>query len=171
MNRTTKLVFGVAIALFLAGAAYGQICPGSHVTYLVRDKRGKAIDAASADVKFTVGTAGPSRFWKVGPKEWARSGSIPLPDAVKPLNGTISGLTTSQMCNFTEPVKLSVTLAGKTMHLTFNFPKMEEYASADFIVDSPKFKAGKYSITLTAPTTGRGSYFPATGWKRSGGGY
>lgn len=89
-----------------------------------------------------------------------------MPDAIKPLNGTLSGLTTSPFCNFTEPVILSVTIGGKTMQLTFNFPKMEEYASADFVVDSPKFKAGKYAITLAMPTKGRGSYYAPTGWKK-----
>lgn len=161
----------MAFVLIVVGAAEAQTCPGSHVTYLVRDKKGKPIDASSAKVTFTAGTSGASKWWKVGPKEWGRSGAIALPDAIKPLNGTLAGLTTSQFCNFTEPAKLSVTIGGKTMHLTFNFPQMEEYASADFVVDSPKFKAGKYAITLAMPTGRRGDYYPATGWKKSGGGY
>lgn len=166
MKRVPKLVFAVTIALFLAGAAFAQTCPGSYVTYLVRDKKGNPIDAASPKVVFTGGASGASARWKVGPKEWARSGAIALPDAVKPLNGTLAGLTTSQFCNFTEPVTLGVTVGGKTMNLTFNFPEMNEYASADFVVDSLKFKPGKYAITLAMPTGNRGDYFAATGWKK-----
>lgn len=171
MKAIFKPTIALAFALIVAGVVAGQTCPGSHVTYLVRDKNGKPIDASSPKVTFVAGTSGASKWWKVSGKEWARAGSIALPDAIKPLNGKLSGLTTSQFCNFPEPVTLSVTIGGKTMHLTFNFPQMEEYASADFVVDSPKFKAGKYAITLAKPTTGRGAYYPATGWKKSGGGY
>lgn len=166
MNSISKIILVGFFVLLSAGAVCAQICPGSHVTYLLRDKKGKPLDAASPKVTFTAGTSGASQRWKVGPKEWGRSGSITLPDAIKPLDGTLTGLTTSQFCNFRDPVTLGVTVGGKTMHLTFNFPPMNEYASADFVVDSPKFRAGKYAITLAMPTGRRGDYYAATGWKR-----
>lgn len=166
MKTIFKPLTAMVFVLMVGGVVAAQTCPGSHVTYLVRDKNGKPIDAASPKVTFVAGTSGASKWWKVSAKEWARSGSIALPDAIKPLNGTLSGLTTSQFCNFPEPATLSVTIGGKTMHLTFNFPQMEEYRSADFVVDSPKFKAGKYAITLAMPTKGRGEYYAASGWKK-----
>ncbi|MBK9215097.1 MAG: hypothetical protein IPM59_05795 [Chloracidobacterium sp.] len=166
MNKIYTLAFAAAIMLFVAGATLAQTCPGSYVTYLIRDKNGKPVDAASSKVTLAAGASGASKRWKVSLKEWAPSGSIVLPDVIKPLNGTISGLTTSQFCNFPEPATLSVTIGRKTMHLTFNFPPMDEYDSADFVVDSPKFKAGKYAITLAMPTGRRGDYYAATGWKR-----
>lgn len=72
MNTMAKLLFGTMVALFLAGAVAAQICPGSHVTYLVRDKEGKPIDASGPNVSFAGGASGASERWKVSGKGWAR---------------------------------------------------------------------------------------------------
>ena len=81
------------------------------------------------------------------------------------LNGQVSGLTTSQFCNFPEPATLKVTLDKKTMELTFKFPRMGEQESADFVVDSLPFKAGKYVMELAVPKD-PGEYYGAKGWKK-----
>ena len=166
MKTIFTLFFAIALTLMFVGAAEAQTCRGSYVTYIVRDAKGKPLDAASSAVSFTGGTSQASKYWKVIRKEWTRIAPDQLPTSIAPLNGTISGLTTSQMCNFREPATLNVTVGGKTMALTFNFPRMGEMQSAEFVVDSRRFKRGKYVIDLAIPVNGYAGYYAATGWKR-----
>ena len=71
------------------------------------------------------------------------------------------------MCNFKDDVKLSVTLAGKTMNLVFHVPKLNETDSKDFVVDSLPFKAGDYEITLNMPPDTWVNFYPAKGWQKA----
>jgi hypothetical protein len=161
-----KLPFLAAAAVLLTfcSLSFGQSCRGSNVTYLVREAKGNVVDAASTTVRFSGGDSAASKNWKVGPQEFA-SKAVTLPPSLAPINGAISGLTTSQSCNFTEAAVLRVTMEGNTMELKFNFPTMGEHESAEFLVDSKPFKAGKYEITLARPE-GSGAYYPASGWKK-----
>ena len=154
----------MCIGLFIGVSVNAQSCRGSYVTYIIRDAAGKPLDAASSRITFEGGESRASQKWKVSLKEFARQTTI-LPPAVAALNGQVSGLTTSQFCNFPEPASVKVTLDKKTMELTFKFPRMGEQESADFVVDSMPFKAGKYVIELAVPKDS-GEYYGAKGWKK-----
>lgn len=166
MKTIFGLCFAIALTLMFVVAAEAQTCRGSYVTYIVRDAKGKPLDAASSSISFTGGKSEASKRWKVSMKEWTRRATDQLPPLIAPLNGAIAGLTTSEFCNFREPATLNVTVGHKTMELTFSFPQMSEMQSAEFIVDSVPFKPGKYTINLAIPVNGYGGYYPATGWKR-----
>jgi hypothetical protein len=165
MRVILKPLVAAAFVVMIVAGAEAQSCRGSHVTYLIRDAKGRSIDAASSAVAFTGGASQASKYWKVSQKQWARPDSVTLPPTVAELNGKLAGLTTSQFCNFREPVTLNLTIGGKTMELTFKFPRMGDQQSADFIVDALRFKAGKYEIDLAMPANGYAAYYAATGWK------
>lgn len=167
MKGTIKFVLLIAFIVCFAAGAHPQSCRGSHVTYLIRDAKGKPMDAASSSVAFEKGSSRASQRWKVSIKQWMNSRWATLPPKIARLNGNTSGLTTSEFCNFREPATLNVIIGGKTMSLTFKFPPMSEQESADFIVDSLPFKAGKYEITLAKPANGYDAYYAPTGWKKS----
>ncbi len=161
----------VAIGGMLIGiaphAAKGQICPGSKLTYIVRDTHGDAIDAASRDLRFDPDNGSPNRKWQVGARNFITSGEMQVPDSVKKLNGMMAMLETEAMCIFKQPVKLHLTLDGKTMNLTFLMPKLGEYDSRDFLVDSLPFRQGTFEIKLAVETTSNAMsrFYPADGWK------
>jgi hypothetical protein len=90
-----------------------------------------------------------------------------VPDSVKKSNGMMAMLETEEMCNFKKPVKLHITLEGKTMNLTFLMPKLGEYDSRDFLVDSLPFRPGTFEIELAVETSSStmSRFYPASGWK------
>jgi hypothetical protein len=70
------------------------------------------------------------------------------------------------MCVFKQPVKLRLTLKGKTMNLIFRVPKLSEYDSRNFLVDSLPFREGTFEIELTVSGSDtRPRFYPASGWK------
>ncbi|MEQ1922049.1 MAG: hypothetical protein ABL952_06035 [Pyrinomonadaceae bacterium] len=149
-----------------AAAAFGQICPGSDLTYIVRDSKGVAIDAAGNDITFEENNGTKFSKWKVTSKEFVRHRIKAVPDNITALKGKVSGLQTSGMCNFSGPVTLKLTIKGKVMELTFNPPKMGEYDSSDFLVDSMPFRKGRFEITLEADPNRASLYYAAAGWKK-----
>lgn len=161
----------VAIGAMLIGlapqAVHAQICPGSHLTYIVRDTHGVAIDAPSKGLRYDPDNGSPNRKWRIGTRDSIRSDRMQIPDSVKKLNGKIAMLETEGMCTFKQPVKLQLTLEGKTMNLTFLMPKLDEYDSRDFLVDSLPFRQGTFEIELAAEESGKRSrFYPASGWKK-----
>jgi hypothetical protein len=167
--RTCLLVVLGGTSIGVASqTAYGQICPGSHLTYIVRDEKGLAIDAESKALRrdVTTDTDSPSSKWKVTDRDFVRVSGTQVPDSISKLRGKITGLETSAMCNFKQPVNLQLTMKGKTMSLTFLVPKLSEYASRDFLVDSSSFQQGTFEIDLSASEDRSSQFYSATGWKK-----
>ena len=162
------IVLGGTLIGIASQRAQGQICPGSTLTYIVRDGKGLAIDAESKYLRneVTTETGSPSSRWKATGKDFVRSSGMQLPDSVSKLNGKIAGLETSEMCNFKLPVKLQLAMKGKTMSLTFLVPKLGEYDSRDFLVDSLPFQQGTFEIELSASEDHSSRFYAATGWKK-----
>lgn len=156
---------GILIAM-APQTARGQICPGSHLTYIVRDARGVAIDAARKSLRYDPDNGSQNRKWQIS-RDFIRNDEMRVPDSVKTLNGKMAALETEGMCVFKKPVKLQVTLNGKTMNLTFLMPKLDEYDSKDFLVDSLPFRQGTFEIDLTIEKSStRSRFYPASGWKK-----
>jgi hypothetical protein len=145
----------------------GQTCPGSRLTYIVRDTHGDAINAANQDLRYDPDNGSSSRKWQVRTGNFITSNQMQVPDGIKKLNGPVAPLETEAMCNFKQPAKLHLTLEGKTMNLVFLMPKLGEYDSRDFLVDSLPFRQGTFEIKLEVDTTSEtmSRFYPASGWK------
>ena len=154
---------------FAGTAAYAQICPGSHLYYIIRDKKGKPIDAAESALSFDKSTGSDYTNWVFKEKPYGYESYLEagLTDKVKATFGKTQWLEAYKLCNFAGPVKLTVTLNKKVMELTFNPPRLSEYQTANFLVDSLPFKSGKYSATLTLPENGYRGYYPPSVWKKT----
>src|SRR5262245_60097448 len=164
MFSRQKLIsaFMVISAMFAFSlCAQAQTCPGSHLTYIVRDDKGAPIDAEK-DVQFNVETGNPQSKWWVSDKQFIKYVSG-VPGDINKLNGTVKALMASTMCNFSKPVKLSLTWKDQVMNLTFVVPELSRNDSMDFLVDSVPFKAGDYEIELVSPE-GKWLFYPAKGW-------
>lgn len=161
------VALGALVIVVAPQAVQAQICPGSHLTYIVRDPRGVAIDAASKVLKFDPDNGSPNRKWQISRGDLIRSDEMQVPDGVKKLNGKMAALTTEGMCTFKQPVKLHLTFKGKTMNLGFLVPKLSEYDSRNFLVDSLPFREGTFEIELpVSESDTRSRFYAATGWKR-----
>ena len=159
LPKALLVLLFIATTLFLLPVnASAQICAGSSLRYVVRDEKGKVID--------------PTGVYETK----TRSSVDELKDAQKVIKG-VEGNTTkviraSGMCNFTEPVKLTLRLNSRMMNLTFMMPRLGEYDSRSFLVDSIPFRAGAFEINLagkgeTNPAgTWLGDFFPARSWKK-----
>ena len=163
MRKLTLSFFTMAALSIGATFIHGQSCRGSHLTYIVRDGKGKMLDPAALAFTYAGGASRASQRW-ANAKDPVRN-IVDLPAELSGGKTPIMGLTTSEFCNFREPLNLSVTMGGKVMELTFNVPQMGSQQSADFLVDSLAFKPGKYEISLVR-TQGVGGYFAPAGWKR-----
>jgi hypothetical protein len=167
MKRTYLLLIFCLLA-FSAPAAFSQSCPGSYVTYIVRDKRGKVMNAADPKITFSGEEMNGRQRWRVAEKGFTRGRTFKLPAELEPLKEQVAGIYASEMCNFRAPLTLKVTMGGKTMELKFNFPRMGSMDSAQFLVDSLPFKPGRYEITLNLIEARSPGYYPANGWKKIG---
>jgi hypothetical protein len=161
------MLLGPAMVMSSAHIARAQICPGSQLFYVVRDSKGAIIDAGRSDLKYE-GDSGKDKYRHWG-SEAINAGHLrskEVPADISKLNGTVM-LKNQAMCNFKDDVKLSVTLAGKTMNLVFHVPKLSDVESKDFVVDSLPFKAGDYEITLNMPPDTWVNFYPAKGWQKA----
>ena len=159
--------FAKALLLILLGAAWlyiapsnasAQICAGSSLRYVVRDGRGKVID--------------PEGVYEPN----SRSEIDELKDAQKVIKGikgnTVRVIHARGMCNFREPVKVTLKLKGKEMSLVFLMPRFGEYESRSFLVDSLPFRAGTFEIDLAGAGEANpagdwlGGFYTAKGWKK-----
>ena len=171
MMRTKGVLPLLALAMLLIGVgpkvARAQICPGSQLFYVVRDEKGAVIDAGRSDLKYE-GDGGKDKYrhWGSEAINAERLRSKEVPADISKLNGQVA-LKNQAMCNFKDDVKLSVTLAGKTMNLVFHVPKLSATDSKDFVVDSLPFKAGNYEITLNMPPDTWVNFYPAKGWQKA----
>ena len=160
------ILLGPAMVMSSAHIARAQICPGSQLFYVVRDGKGTIIDAGRSDLKYEGdGSKDKYRHWGVEAIDADHLRSKEVPAEIARLNGKVA-LKNQAMCNFKDDVKLSVTLAGKTMNLVFHVPKLSEVDSKDFVVDSLPFKAGDYEITLNVPPDTWLNFYPAKGWQK-----
>jgi len=171
MMRTKGVLPLLALTMLLIGVgpkiARAQTCPGSQLFYVVRDAKGAVIDAGLSDLKYEGdGSQQTYRHWGSEAINAERLRSKEVPADISKLNGKVA-LKNQAMCNFKDDVKLSVTLAGKTMNLVFHVPKLNETDSKDFVVDSLPFKAGSYEITLNMPPDTWVNFYPAKGWQKA----
>jgi len=171
MMRTKGVLPLLALTMLLIGVgpkiARAQTCPGSQLFYVVRDAKGAVIDAGLSDLKYEGdGSKQTYRHWGSEAINAERLRSKEVPADISKLNGKVA-LKNQAMCNFRDDVKLSVTLAGKTMNLVFHVPKLNETDSKDFVVDSLPFKAGNYEITLNMPPDTWVNFYPAKGWQKA----
>ena len=168
LRASILVAIGGLLIVIAPQAVQGQICPGSKLTYIVRDTHGAAIDAASKDLQYDPDNGSPNRKWGVSARDVVATDRMQVPDSVKKLNGKMALLATEGMCTFKQPVKLQLTFEGKTMNLTFLMPKLGEYDSRDFLVDSLPFRQGTFEIELAVETTSstRSRFYPASGWKK-----
>ena len=171
MMRTKRVLPLLALTMLLIGVgpkiARAQTCPGSQLFYVVRDAKGAVIDAGRSDLKYEGdGSKQTYRHWGSEAINAERLRSKEVPADISKLNGKVA-LKNQAMCNFRDDVKLSVTLAGKTMNLVFHVPKLNETDSKDFVVDSLPFKAGNYEITLNMPPDTWVNFYPAKGWQKA----
>jgi tetratricopeptide (TPR) repeat protein len=156
LKVTLNALLATAAAGLLASApqpANGQICPGSRLSYIVRDQQGRPIAKQPNGFRCT-----PDRSLDNG--DFLRS-RAKVPDPIASLSGKIATLTWGRMCNFPEPIKIQLSLAGKSMTLIFIMPRFETNHSADFVVDSMPFQPGTFGIDLNL----EGGFYPADGWK------
>lgn len=169
-TRRKLILIAITVSAWLAFSvcAHGQICAGSNLTYIVRDVKGVPIDIASEHFRYpvTMETSPSTLKWSFTGKDFVKSRGMNVPEAISKLNGKITTLQTSEMCVFKQPVKLELMLRGKTMNLTFLVPRLSEYDSRSFLVDSLPFQPGNFEINLPADPQGKPLFYPATGWKK-----
>ena len=154
-------------------AARAQFCPPSYLTYVVRDAKGAAIRTARSDLRFDGGAAAHPAAWQVEKPGFRNSTGTATPADIETLLKDTESLSTSTFCHFEAPVSLRITLQGKVMDLTFLMPKAADYKhkgeTADFVVDSLPFRAGKFQIQLALPADHELrslTYYEARGWRR-----
>ena len=167
--RTNLAAAVVSVSAFLAFSSYaqGQSCRGIGLTYIVRDQKGVAIDAASKRLGFDKDSGSPYSAWGVATGDFARNENMKLPDSITNLRGKIATLNSRGMCIFKQPLQLHLTLKGKTMNLTFLVPRLSEHDSRTFVVDSLPFQPGNFEIDLPADPDHSSRFYPATGWKKA----
>ena len=159
------ILFSVTLYLLPASAS-AQICAGSNLRYVVRNELGKVIDPTG--VYETKAKSGSPKLFSIEIDE--------LQDAQKIVKGITGNsarvIHATGMCNFREPVRVTLKLKGKEMNLTFLMPRFSEYESRSFVVDSLPFQPGTFEIDLSAVREVNpagdwsGSFFPARGWKK-----
>ena len=157
----------IGLLCLVPATAGAQICAGSNLRYVVRDNLGKVIDPAG--VYEAKAKSGSPKLFSVEMDE--------LKDAQKVVKGiagnSVPVIHARGMCNFREPVKVTLKLKGKEMYLTFLMPKFTEYESRSFVVDSLPFRPGTFEIDLSGAGMVNpagdwlGSFYSAKGWKKS----
>jgi hypothetical protein len=161
---TPRVLFLIAVGAIVIGLApqiaRAQTCPGSSLTYIVRDAKGVAIDAGRADLRYQ-----PFLRWGVT-KGNIVSNRIAAPGAVVALNGRVNALGTGQSCSFKQQPTLNLTLDGKSMNLIFHTSPLPGYHSTSYLVDSLPFQQGTFEIEIPNKPDYSPQFFPATGWKK-----
>jgi hypothetical protein len=169
----TKVITLAALLFIISTAAHAQICRGSNLNYYVRDAHGRLFDADTNGLIFEETGADPKLYtqWRVRPSSDYRTSGVDVPSDIAGFDKLHKSLVTSGNCGFRHATDLKLTLNGQVMELHFALPDMGGgTSSANFTVDALPFKAGKFTIDLTKPTTpgrfaGYGGYFAASLWK------
>ena len=166
MSLRRVVFLGVAVLILFVFVTNGQICRGSRLTYIVRDSHGRAIDADKNGFTFAGNNGSDLYKWSTGREHFLWEGIKQVPDDVTRMDGKVVVFGSYGMCNFKEPLKLKLIYRGKTMDLTFLMPRMDSVYSADFVIDSLPFRAGKYQIKIETGFHGPSGFYPASGWKK-----
>src|SRR5260370_2347294 len=169
-----SLLIATFVGMLIAVApqiACAQTCPGSSLSYIVRDSKGATIQAAwPDDLRFegeAVSSNGTHSRWNDGGISVPTSMTTKAPADIVKLQGKVTTLNTGPMFTFSEPAKLRLTWGGKVMSLLFVMPTLGKYASKHFIVDSLPFQEGRYEISLSLSSESPfDNYFPAVGWQK-----
>jgi len=164
------LLLAMAIVTLVLGSTLvrAQTCPGSHVNYIVRDEAGAVIENNwPDDLRFESDAAkGHSYKWSTEKFKTRRATQV-LPAEIANLDEKAWAVSTTGWCIFESDLDLRLTRKGKTMHLLFHVPRLGQYESRDFIVDSMKFQEGDYEIVLSLPKDSRReNFFAASAWKK-----
>jgi hypothetical protein len=162
----SAVILGTLVSVFaLASPAQAQLCTLSYLSYIVRDANGTPVDAASKS--FTFGGSADDRAWSQKMFVMSYSGfATKMPtDLLSTLKDTITPLTVgSRGCVFGNGATLSVTMAGKTMDLTFNIEQRVN-DSKSYLVDGLPFQEGRFEITLPL-VAGQFHFYPAKNWTK-----
>jgi hypothetical protein len=163
--KSAVILGTLASLLALASPTQAQLCPLSRLSYIVRDANGTPLDAASK--AFTFGGSADDSAWSEKAFVLSYSGfatKMP-PDLLSTLKDTITPLTVgSRGCVFRNGATLSVTMAGKTMDLTFNLEQRVN-DSKSYLVDGLPFQEGRFEITLPLDA-GQFHFYPAKNWTK-----
>jgi hypothetical protein len=154
----------VAALLTLAVPVHAQLCPGSHLYYVVRDAKGNAVDGTAKT--FTAAGAGGVGRWSVAGRDYF--GFEPLVPAalLDALKNKVAPLWVSDYCNFKSAVTLRIAMSGEAQELTFHVPQLGVSESRSFLVDGPRFQVGQFEITMTVTAPGQYLFYPASGWRK-----
>lgn len=156
--RTVK-IFATLAALVLVGLApkialAQPNCGGASLSYILRDERGKPLDADHEDLWIGDG-------WSVRDDvEWGV-----LPRSLHAEIGNTKFIEHFEQvfpCYFSKPVKLTLTYHGKSMNLVIH-AETEKNRSA--VVDSLPFQQGTFEHQMSGPPPAAGVY-AAAGWKK-----
>ncbi|HTH51444.1 MAG TPA: hypothetical protein VL501_05905, partial [Pyrinomonadaceae bacterium] len=162
--------FTIVLALAF-GTATAQSCPCSYLTYVIRDAKGKVVKDPYGNFYTFEGKVDGKDFRTSIAGEFENDAPS-LPPDLKAVASDVKGIAANQFCNFRGPATMKIVFNKKTtMELTFIFPRMNEQESTKFVVDSLPFKAGKYQIDLSKPTTAQkgnkyGGYYAGRLWKK-----
>jgi hypothetical protein len=168
LSGRSLVVLGIlATILAFTAPAQAQLCTFSYLSYIVRDASGTPLDAAAKS--FTFRGSADDQAWsaELFNRNTSYSGfatKMP-PDVLKALKDTITPLTVgSTGCVFRNGATLSVTMAGKTMDLTFNIVQQGNDSNS-YLVDGLPFQEGRFEITLPL-VQGQHHFYPAKDWMK-----
>jgi hypothetical protein len=168
LSRCSVVVFGILGSLLaLTSSVQAQICVGSHLAYIVRDAKGRPVDAAAKS--FTFGGDAEGQSWYFGDKGYSSFAAKVPAEILTALKNTISPMQVSRICVFRSPVTLRVTMSEQTMDLTFNVPALQAWDSRSFLVDGLPFQEGHFEVMLAVNQNDHSehSYFyPAKDWTK-----
>jgi hypothetical protein len=149
--------FGIALIVVAPPFAHGQPRCGQYsLDYLVRDERGKVIDANADGLWISSG-------WDVNDRNL--NSLYDVPQAVSDMVGErnfLSYIKYYEPCRFKEPVRLQLTLRGKNMNLIFHAE-----GQANIVVDSLPFQQGTFEHQLSEREP-NSRFYSAQGWKKIG---
>jgi hypothetical protein len=164
-----RILFLIAVGAIVIGLA-PQIaraqprCWGSSLIYIVRDERGKVINADYDDL--WIGSGWDVTDYNFGGNTWA-TGPVALrvlPDPIRNELGKstfLAHIEHGEPCNFTKPIELRLTFHGKSMNLIFHAENKN-----NVIVDSLPFQQGTFENELSVPRVHGVRYSAAQDWKK-----
>jgi len=154
MKILLAISFGIAVIVVAPSMAHGQPRCGQYsLNYIVRDERGKVLDANAEGLWIGGG-------WNVRDEDLKRYN---VPPAISETVGTRNFLAYIKLydpCRFSEPIKLQLTLRGKNMNLIFHAE-----GQANIAVDSLPFQPGtfEHQMSQLEPNS---RFYSVQGWKK-----
>lgn len=170
LRRAPIAVFALIPILLAPQTSSGQICSGSHLTYIVRDAHGAVLNAGDNSLKFEPDN-GSGRTWRIvsdWQKDWFGKDGLKLPDSIKTSDSKACVLMTDGMCTLRKPVELHLTLKRCDHESSLVAHALRDTDSREYLVDALPFHAGNFEIDLPVDQSGHSSslFYPATAWKK-----